>query len=242
MPGALAIETANLQKSYGPTPALIGVNLRVEAGTIFGLCGPRGSGKTSLVRILSTDLAPDAGRVLVAGYDVVRQTQMARRNINRSGQPEAIDDRKTVSENLRAIARRSGFSRIGAQRRAAELLSQLDLIDVADRSLATLSAGMRRGLEIAARLISLPAVLLLDEPTAGLDAQNRREVWERLRRITGDGTTILFTTPSIAEASELADRVAMIDQGQIVADDAPWKLERLTTCVRREPIATKDAA
>jgi ABC-2 type transport system ATP-binding protein len=236
-----AIEVTNLQKSYGREPVLAGIDLRVDAGTVFALLGPNGAGKTTTVRILSTLLAPDGGQAIVAGYDVVRERHLVRRSISLTGQYAAIDEMQTAAENLRMMGQLAGFSRIGARRRATELLKQFNLTDVADRTLSTYSGGMRRRLDIAASLVALPAVLFLDEPTTGLDPRSRRDMWTQIKELVGKGTTIFLTTQYLEEADELADRIAVIDHGRIVAEGTPAELKRQAAGTRLE-LTFADAA
>lgn len=221
MPAVPAIKAMNLWKSYGREAVLAGIDLRVNAGTIFALLGPNGAGKSTMVRILSGLLAPDGGQAFVAGCDVVRERHLVRGNIGLAGQYTAIDETQTARENLQMLCRLAGFSRIGAPRRVIELLEQFDLTDVADHSLSSYSDSMRRRCDIAASLVALPAVLFLDEPTTGLDPRGRLELWALVKRLAGDGMTIFLTTRYFEEADELADRIAVIDHGRIVAEGTP---------------------
>jgi ABC-2 type transport system ATP-binding protein len=238
MDGQPAILTEGLVKRYGPVRALDGVDLRVPAGTVLGLLGPNGAGKTTTVRVLSTLVAPDAGRAWVAGHDVLREPGAVRRVIGLSGQYAAVDAYLTGRENLRMIARLSGMSRTVARARADELLDRFELAEVAGRTTRTYSGGMRRRLDVAASLVTAPPVLFLDEPTTGLDPRGRIGLWQMLADLTAQGTTLLLTTQYLEEADRLADTVAVIDHGQVIAAGTPDQLkarvggERLELTVR----------
>jgi ABC-2 type transport system ATP-binding protein len=230
----MAIEVRDLRKSYGREPVLAGIDLAVPAGTVFALLGPNGAGKTTTVRILSTLIAPDAGEARIAGYDVVRERGQVRRCISLTGQYAAIDEMQTAAENLRMMGQLSGLSRRDARDRARELLAQFDLAGVADRTLSTYSGGMRRRLDIAASLVTFPAVLFLDEPTTGLDPRSRRDMWALIEGLVGQEMTIFLTTQYLEEADELADRIAVIDRGRIVAEGTPAELKRQIAGTRIE--------
>jgi ABC-2 type transport system ATP-binding protein len=234
MSGSPVISVRDLRKSYGREPVLAGVDLAVPAGTVFALLGPNGAGKTTTVRILSTLIAPDAGDARIAGFDVVRERGQVRRCISLTGQYAAIDEMQTAAENLRMMGQLSGLSRREARDRARELLAQFNLTDVADRTLSTYSGGMRRRLDIAASLVTLPTVLFLDEPTTGLDPRSRRDMWVLIEGLVGQGMTIFLTTQYLEEADELADRIAVIDRGRIVAEGTPAELKRQTAGPRLE--------
>jgi len=212
-----AIVTDGLTKCFGQVDALAGVDLEVAAGTVLGLLGPNGAGKTTVVRILATLLAPDAGRAWVAGFDVVTQAAAVRRSVGLSGQYAAVDGYLTGRENLRMIGRLSRLDRRTVRRRADELLELFELTDAADRTVRTYSGGMRRRLDVAASLVAAPAVLFLDEPTTGLDPRGRIGLWRLLGELTGQGTTLLLTTQYLEEADRLADRIAVMDRGRIIA-------------------------
>ncbi|GAA0722787.1 ATP-binding cassette domain-containing protein [Dactylosporangium roseum] len=222
----LAIEATGLVKSYGKVKVLAGVDLRVASGTVFSLLGPNGAGKTTTVRILATLLRPDAGRARVAGHDVVEQRRLVRSRISLTGQYAAVDDLQTGAENLRMMARLSGLSRAGARRRAAELLERFDLTTAANRAAGTYSGGMRRRLDLAAGLVAQPAVIFLDEPTTGLDLPSRQAMWEVITGLVDSGVTVFLTTQYLEEADLLADRIAVVDHGRVVAEGSPAELKR----------------
>ena len=197
--------------------ALDGVDLTVAEGTVLGLLGPNGAGKTTAVRILATLLKPDAGRATIAGLDVVRQAQEIRSIIGLSGQYAAVDENLTGRENLWMFGRLYQLTSAEARRRANELLEQFDLLDAADRTVKTYSGGMRRRLDLGSALIGQPRLLFLDEPTTGLDPRSRLGMWEVIRGLVRDGTTVLLTTQYLEEADELADMIGVIDHGRIIA-------------------------
>ncbi len=225
MPDELAVEATGLNKSYGPVRVLAGVDLQVPRGTVFSLLGPNGAGKTTTVRILSTLLRPDAGRARVAGYDVVRDRHRVRRSISLTGQYAAVDGLQTGEENLRMMGRLSGLAGAQARRRARDLLQQFDLADAGRRRVATYSGGMRRRLDLAASLVVRPAVIFLDEPTTGLDLRSRQAMWRVIDGLVGSGTTIFLTTQYLEEADRLADRIAVVDGGRVVAQGTPAELK-----------------
>ncbi len=205
-------------KRFGETVALDGAGLEVPGGMVFGLLGPNGAGKTTLVRILATLLAPDAGRAEVLGHDVVREPAAVRELIGLTGQFAAVDELLTGRENLEMFGRLFKMSRERARRRAGELLERFDLTKAADRPTRTYSGGMRRRLDIASSLLTRPQVLFLDEPTTGLDPRSRNEIWEIVRELRREGTTLLLTTQYLEEADQLADRIAVIDHGKVIAE------------------------
>ena len=207
----------DIHKSFGDVCALDGVSLDVERGTVLGLLGPNGAGKTTLVRILTTLLDPDEGSATVAGYDVRRAKTQVRPLIGLAGQSAAIDDTLTGRENLEMVARLYHMRRAMAVARAGELLARFDLLDAADRQARTYSGGMRRRLDLAASLVADPEVLFLDEPTTGLDPHARLELWAVIRELVATGTTVLLTTQYLEEADQLADEIAVIDHGRIIA-------------------------
>ncbi|MFD7321846.1 ATP-binding cassette domain-containing protein [Streptomyces sp. NPDC059875] len=216
-----AIEATGLRKAYGPVPVLDSLDLRVEQGTVFALLGPNGAGKTTTVRILATLTAPDAGHARVAGHDIVTERSRVRRAISLTGQFAAVDETQTGVENLRMMARLSGLSRAAADRRAAELLERFDLTAASGRLARTYSGGMRRRLDLAAGLVrdaDDTAVIFLDEPTTGLDPRSRKELWQVVRDLSDSGTTVFLTTQYLEEADRLADRIAVMDAGRIVAE------------------------
>jgi ABC-2 type transport system ATP-binding protein len=221
----LAIEAHGLEKSFGRTRALAGVDLAVPRGTILGVLGPNGSGKTTTVRVLTTLLRPDRGTARVAGYDVVAQATQVRRNIGLAGQSAALDESLTGSGNLVMIGQLNRLPRRAAKHRADELLSRFELADAADRGVKTYSGGMHRRLDLAASLVTSPPVLFLDEPTTGLDPRSRLALWEIIRTLVADGTTVLLTTQYLEEADLLADRIVVIDSGSVIAQGTSDELK-----------------
>lgn len=222
-----AIEVRGLRKSYGEKVVLDGVDLAVAAGTVTALLGPNGAGKTTSVHILSTLVRPDGGTASVNGCDVVRDPDGVRAGIGLTGQFSAVDGLLTGEENLLLMAR---LRHLGARRsktRVAELLEQFDLVEAARKPLATYSGGMRRRLDLAMTLVATPSVIFLDEPTTGLDPRSRHTMWDIVRELVGEGTTVLLTTQHLEEADQLADRIAVLDGGRIVADGTPDELKRL---------------
>ncbi|HXZ99416.1 MAG TPA: ATP-binding cassette domain-containing protein [Candidatus Binatia bacterium] len=220
-----AIEAHGVGKAFGSTQALASLDLEVERATVLALLGPNGAGKTTTVRVLATLLRPDRGRARVAGYDVVTQRHEVRRRISLTGQEIAIDDLQTGSENLTVLGQLRGLPARAARSRAAELLEGFGLTDAAHRRVSGYSGGMRRRLDLAAALISRPEVLFLDEPTTGLDPTSRRAMWAVVRDLAKAGVTILLTTQNLEEADELADRVAVMDHGRIVATGTSKELK-----------------
>ena len=220
-----AIEAEGLVKHYGTTKALDGLDLTVGQQTVYGLLGPNGAGKTTAVRVLATLLRPDGGRARVDGHDVTTQATGVRRVIGLTGQYAALDEYLTGRSNLVMIGELSRLTAKAARRRADELLEQFDLTDAAGRAVKTYSGGMRRRLDLAASLIGHPAVLFLDEPTTGLDPSARALMWDIVRQLVADGTTLLLTTQYLDEADQLADRIAVIDGGKVIAEGAPTELK-----------------
>ncbi|MFD3684836.1 ATP-binding cassette domain-containing protein [Nocardiopsis sp. NPDC058631] len=220
-----AIHAEGLRKRYGTTSALDGVDLTVPQGTVLGLLGPNGAGKTTVVRTLATLLRPDSGHALVAGYDVVAQADLVRAEIGLTGQYASVDELLTGRENLVMFSRLYGFAPRAAAERAAVLLERFDLVEAADRRAAGYSGGMRRRLDLAASLVQEPSVLFLDEPTTGLDPRSRIQVWESVRALVASGTTVLLTTQYMEEADQLADAVAVIDHGRVIAEGTPDALK-----------------
>src|SRR6059058_578537 len=217
-PSPPAVRVEGVTKSFGATVALAGVDLVVPEGTVFGLLGPNGAGKTTLVRVLATLLTPDAGRAEVFGRDVVADAPAVRELIGLTGQFAAVDEILSGRENLVMFGRLFGLPKHEARRRAAALLERFDLADAADRPAKTYSGGMRRRLDLASSLLTRPRILFLDEPTTGLDPRSRNEIWAIVRELVREGTTLLLTTQYLEEADQLADRIAVIDHGQVIAE------------------------
>ena len=221
----IAIVVEGLRKRFGAVAALDGIDLEVPRGEVFGLLGPNGAGKTTAVRVLATVLRPDGGRAEVLGHDVVREAAAVRRRIGLAGQAAAVDANLTGRENLRMVGILGQLPTAEVKRRAAELLERFDLSDAADRPLRTYSGGMRRRLDVAASLMSRPPILFLDEPTTGLDISSRGELWEMIRELVAEGTTVLLTTQYLEEADRLAARIAVVDGGKVIANDTPERLK-----------------
>jgi len=220
-----AVETSRLHKRYGDVEALRGVDLYVETGSVFGLLGPNGAGKTTAVRILTTLLDPDEGSASVAGFDVVREAAQVRRHIGLAGQYAAVDENLTGFENLQMVGRLYHLGRAHSSNRARELLDSFDLDEAGDRLVRTYSGGMRRRLDLAAALVAKPPVLFLDEPTTGLDIRSRIGLWDAIEALVSEGTTVLLTTQYLDEADRLADRIAVIDHGLVIAEGTPAELK-----------------
>jgi ABC-2 type transport system ATP-binding protein len=221
-----AILAEGLQKRYGKTVALAGLDLRAEAGTVLAVLGPNGAGKTTAVRILTTLLRPDAGHAEVLGLDVVRQADQLRSHIGLAGQNAAVDENLTGFENLVMVGRLYHLAGKIARQRANELLARFDLTDAARRTVKTYSGGMRRRLDLAASLIVTPPVLFLDEPTTGLDPRSRIGMWEIISGLVADGTTVLLTTQYLEEADQLAHSIAVVDRGRVIASGTADDLKR----------------
>jgi oleandomycin transport system ATP-binding protein len=222
----LAIEAHGLTKRFGKTQALDGIDLSVEDGRILGVLGPNGAGKTTAVRILATLMRPDSGTASVAGFDVMHHPRDVRRSIGLTGQYASVDEDLTGLENLVMIGQLLDLSSTQAKVRAAELLAEFDLTDAARRLTKTYSGGMRRRLDLAASLIGRPSVVFLDEPTTGLDPAKRDDVWEMIRGLVRQGTTVLLTTQYLEEADALANEITVIDHGKVIAHDTPQGLKR----------------
>lgn len=220
-----AIIAEGVTKSFGSVQALSGVDLHAPAGKVFGLLGPNGAGKTTLVRILTTLLQPDGGYAEVAGLDVSKDSAALRRVIGLAGQYAAVDENLTGRENLTMVGQLYHLGRREARRRADETLERLSLVDAADRPVKTYSGGMRRRLDLGASFVSRPQVLFLDEPTTGLDPRTRNELWDTIRELVAGGTTLLLTTQYLEEADQLADRIAVIDQGSVIAEGTAKELK-----------------
>jgi ABC-2 type transport system ATP-binding protein len=220
-----AVETSALVKTFRTTRAVDGVDLQVPTGSVYGLLGPNGAGKTTIIRILATLLRPEAGTARVFGHDVTAEADAVRRRVSLTGQYAAVDNDLTGRENLVLLARLLGFPRRPARTRAGELLDAFGLAEAADRLVKTYSGGMRRRLDITASLIVTPELLVLDEPTTGLDPHSRNQVWDIVRALAADGTTVLLTTQYLQEADQLADRIAVIDHGKVIAEGTPGQLK-----------------
>ena len=220
-----AIEVRGIGKRFGEVVALDGLDLTVPAGTVFGLLGPNGAGKTTLVRILATLVPPSSGGAAVLGHDVVREPLAVRRRIGLAGQFAAVDEELTGRENVEMIARLYRLPTGDARRRTAEVLERFELVEAADRRVSTYSGGMRRRLDLAAGLIGRPPVVLLDEPTTGLDPRSRQELWRIIDELRRDGTTVLLTTQYLDEADRLAQRIAVVNRGRIAAHGTAVELK-----------------
>jgi ABC-2 type transport system ATP-binding protein len=220
-----AIEAEGLVKHFGDTRAVDGVDLSVAQGAVYGVLGPNGAGKTTTIRMLATLLAPDAGRAAVLGHDVVRDADAVRSLVSLTGQLASVDEDLTGRENLVLMARLLGHGRAGARVRAAELLEAFGLADAAGRQVKLYSGGMRRRLDIAASIVVTPRLMFLDEPTTGLDPRSRNQVWDIVRALVDQGTTVLLCTQYLEEADQLADRIAVIDHGHVIAEGTPAQLK-----------------
>ncbi|WP_326690470.1 MULTISPECIES: ATP-binding cassette domain-containing protein [unclassified Streptomyces] len=230
--GSWAVEAQGLTKSYGAVRVLSGLDLRVRRGSVFALLGPNGAGKTTTVRALTTLTRADSGRAWVAGHDVVAERARVRRAISLTGQYAALDEEQTGEENLRMMARLRGRSRAEAGRLADGLLERFALTDAARRRVSTYSGGMRRRLDIAAGLVTDPEVVFLDEPTTGLDPRSRRTMWEVVSALAGSGITVFLTTQYLEEADRLADHVAVLGQGRVIAEGSPDELKKRVAAQR----------
>jgi daunorubicin resistance ABC transporter ATP-binding subunit len=221
----LAVKVEGLTKSFGAVTALDGLDLEIESGIVFGLLGPNGAGKTTLVRILATLLVPNRGHARVLGHDVIAEPLAVRRRIGLAGQFAAVDQELTGRENLEMVGRLYRLPAAEARRRSGEVLERFELTDAADRRVSTYSGGMRRRLDLGASLVGRPPVLLLDEPTTGLDIRSRQELWRIVEELRRDGTTVLLTTQYLEEADRLAQRIAVIDHGRAVAQGTAAELK-----------------
>lgn len=221
----LAIEATSLAKSFGKTVAVAGVDLAVTAGSVYGFLGPNGAGKTTTIRMLATLVPPSSGSARVFGHDIVKAPDAVRRMVSLTGQFASVDEDLTGMENLVLLARLLGFSRSLAKVRANDLLQAFDLAEAGSRPAKTYSGGMRRRLDIASSMVVTPDLLFLDEPTAGLDPRSRNQVWDIVRALAAGGTTVLLTTQYLEEADQLADRIAVIDHGKVIAEGTPRELK-----------------
>jgi ABC-2 type transport system ATP-binding protein len=213
-----AVEARGLVKIFGDNRAVDGVDLKVRPGTIYGVLGPNGAGKTTTIRMLATLLRPDAGSARIFGYDVVKESQIVRQLIGVTGQYASVDESLSAMENLIIFSRLLGLGRREARRKASELLEEFGLTEAAKRPLKNFSGGMRRRLDLAASLIVQPPLIFLDEPTTGLDPRTRAQMWDTIRRLVQTGSTVLLTTQYLDEADQLADRIAVIDHGRVIAE------------------------
>ena len=223
--GAPAIEARGLVKHFGSTKAVDGVDLVVPTGTVYGVLGPNGAGKTTAVRMLATLLRPDAGQAKVFGHDVVTDSVAVRSLVGVTGQYASVDEDLSATENLIVFSRLLGKSRRASRQRASDLLEEFGLTAAAKRPLKEFSGGMRRRLDLAASLIATPPLLFLDEPTTGLDPRTRAQMWDTIRRLVAGGSTVLLTTQYLDEADQLADRIAVIDHGRVIADGTADELK-----------------
>ncbi|MCO1598889.1 ATP-binding cassette domain-containing protein [Micromonospora sp. RHAY321] len=226
-PSRPAIVATGLRKSYGDKVVLDGIDLEIAEGSIFALLGPNGAGKTTTVQILSTLIGADGGEARVGGHDLTREPDAVRELIGVTGQFSAVDNLLTGRENLSLMADLRHLGRAAGRRRVVELLEQFDLAEAADKPVATYSGGMRRRLDLAMTLVGEPRVIFLDEPTTGLDPRSRRAMWQIIRDLVAGGVTILLTTQYLEEADQLADRVAFLDHGRLIAEGSPHELKRL---------------
>ena len=221
----LAIDASGLAKSFGSTRAVCGVDLAVPSGTVYGFLGPNGAGKTTTIRMLATLLEPDEGTAKVLGHDVVTEADAVRRRVSLTGQYASIDEELTGRENLVLLGRLLGYSHAQAKARADELLEVFDLAEAAGRQVETYSGGMRRKLDIAGSIVVPPDLMFLDEPTTGLDPRSRTQLWEIIRALVAQGTTALLTTQYLDEADQLANRIAVIDRGTVIAEGTSGELK-----------------
>lgn len=235
------ISIKDLTKSFKSVDVLKGINLEVEEGTMLALLGPNGAGKTTTIRILSTLLSPDGGEVNINGFDVVKDTNSIRSSIGLTGQYAAVDELLTGRENLVMMGRLYHLSKKDANTRAEELLAEFDLVEAGDRTAKTYSGGMRRRLDLALSLIATPPILFLDEPTTGLDPRSRITIWEIIKKLMSQGTTILLTTQYLDEADKLADKIAVLDHGKIIAQGTADELKAMVGKERLEVTIDKDS-
>lgn len=220
-----AVRAEGLVKTFGSNRAVDGVDLVVEAGTVYGVLGPNGAGKTTTISMLTTLLRPDGGRAEIFGHDVVKDAHIVRQLIGLTGQFASVDEKLSATENLIIFARLLGLSRADARRKSTELLEEFGLTEAASRPLAKFSGGMRRRLDLAASLLAQPPLIFLDEPTTGLDPRTRGQMWDTIRRLVSTGSTVVLTTQYLDEADQLADRIAVIDRGRVVAEGTALELK-----------------
>ncbi len=225
MTSILAIEASGLVKTFGATRAVYGVDLAVPRGAVYGVLGPKGAGKTTTIRMLATLLRPDAGSARVLGHDIVADAEQVRGLVSLTGQLASVDDDLTARENLILLGRLLGYSTKRARARADELLDAFGLGDAASRLVKNYSGGMRRRLDVAASIVITPELMFLDEPTTGLDPRSRNQVWDIIRALVAQGTTVLLCTQYLDEADRLADRIAVIDRGKVIAEGTPGRLK-----------------
>ncbi|MBC9714380.1 ATP-binding cassette domain-containing protein [Streptomyces sp. TRM66268-LWL] len=223
--GGLAIETAGLVKTFGENRAVDGIDLAVPAGTVYGVLGPNGAGKTTAVKMLATLLRPDGGEAHVFGHDVVREADAVRSRVSLTGQYASVDEDLTGTENLVLLARLLGHNKKASYERSAQLLEAFGLTEAAGRQVKNYSGGMRRRIDIAASILNTPDLLFLDEPTTGLDPRSRNQVWDIVRAVVAQGTTVLLTTQYLDEADQLASRIAVIDKGKVIAEGTKGELK-----------------
>ncbi|MDJ1131041.1 ATP-binding cassette domain-containing protein [Streptomyces iconiensis] len=221
----LAIETSGLVKVFGDKRAVDGIDLAVSTGSVYGVLGPNGAGKTTAVKMLATLLRPDAGEARVFGHDVLRDADAVRSRVSLTGQYASVDEDLTGTENLVLLARLLGHAKSAARERTGQLLDAFGLSDAADRQVKNYSGGMRRRIDIAASILNTPDLLFLDEPTTGLDPRSRNQVWDIVRAVVAQGTTVLLTTQYLEEADQLAGRIAVIDHGRVIAEGTPGQLK-----------------
>lgn len=225
MTSNLAVEAVGLVKHFGQTKAVDGLDLRVEQGGVYGVLGPNGAGKTTVIRILTTLLRPDAGTALVLGHDVVKEADAVRSRMSLTGQFSSVDDDLSGVENLVFLGRLFGYSHRGAKERAHQLLDAFGLSEAAEKLVKHYSGGMRRRLDIASSIVVTPDLIFLDEPTTGLDPRSRNQVWDVVRALVAEGTTVILTTQYLEEADQLAGRIAVIDRGTVIAEGTPNELK-----------------
>lgn len=223
---SIAVEAKGLVKKFGDNLAVNGVDLSIKAGSIYGVLGPNGAGKTTTIRMLGTLLKPDAGTAKLFGYDVVKEAHAVRQLIGLTGQYASVDEKLSAMQNLVVFSMLLGLSRKEAKQKASALLDEFGLTEAADRPIFKFSGGMRRRLDLAASLISQPPLIFLDEPTTGLDPRTRNQMWSTIRRLVNNGSTVVLTTQYLDEADQLADRIAVIDRGKVIAEGTPAELKR----------------